>query len=279
MTRSRVLVLATAVLATTAIAVLAQAAAAPARHHRVARTEAKAPAPAHAAARADSAVRHGGQEEAPVLYLAWRAPYGLKGATDTLVPVCGDTTHVDTLWLSFEPTRDESTFIGIGGDIEIRALPGDTLGEFWQMGPGGANHGGMAMKLGLDPEFPGEQPWNRHGVGSVRWESEPTVARFRFFNVTAVGQTIPVQAGHRYTAACLTIRATHPDLAGCGRPVCLGWGRSDVAFAAGNELLRYGGGSVGWGAGGKPCKLRPQPWRPKFDLPGQGRGADTLRVH
>jgi hypothetical protein len=213
-------------------------------------------------------------------YLSWRAPYGLPRAMDTAAPSCGDSTRIDTLWVSFEVSRSESTFLALAGELTITAEPGDTLSAFWQMGRGGANHGGLYGTFGPQEGFPGENPWATTGVGAVDYERTSSIAYFRFVYAVSATQGGPVLAGHRYTAGCLMVRGMATDPAGCQQPVCIDWTTADFAFDLAHPMRIHEGGShvVARGAGAHPCRERPRAWRPRAPL-SRPPAADSLRGH
>lgn len=199
------------------------------------------------------------------IFLSARAPFGAPGALTTLAPACGDTTRRDTLYLCFEPAKDESTMIGFSAEVHVYAQPGDTLGSFWAMERGGANNGGMVVTFGPDETFPQPQPWPVQGVGSALYDRTPASARFRFLYAMPLGKAGPVQAGRRYVLGRILLGSKHAGLEGCERPVCIEWHTATVQYRAGEKLIVNHTGSR-WlprGANEESCRGRIPAWRPR----------------
>lgn len=178
----------------------------------------------------------------PRLHLAWRAPFGAARAADSIGVTCSDSSRTDTLWLSFEPSRDETSFVAIGGEIEIAGLPGDSLGAFWHMSKGGANRGGLVLQLGPDPSMPGESPWPVPGLGVVDYRVSGATARLGFGCTLGNDSRARLRKGHRYTVGRVLIRGVTADLAGCDAPVCLEWKRAELVFGGGRDFWTGGAG-------------------------------------
>jgi len=232
-------------------------------------TEGLVPTADTAATRPPAAAPRPGESSAsraqvPSFYLSWHAPHGMPGAAAECAPACADTVHRDTLYLSFEPTADESTMIGFAGDVYVYAQPGDTLGSFWSMDHKGANDRGLVIQFGPDESFPGAQPWPVVGPGGALYDRTPASGRYRFFYAVAKTHAGPVKARTRYVLGRMIIGARHPGLTGCERPVCIEWRRATFSFGTGNEVLVTKGGSraVTWGPAGRACRDRIPGWRP-----------------
>ena len=171
----------------------------------------------------------------PRIFMAWRAPYGTPGALDTIDPTCPDSSRRDTLYLSFQPTQAETAFIGIGGDLMIYAQPGDTLGSFWDMGRGGANHGGMTAYFQHGEDMPEPNPWG-NGVGNVMYERMGNSARIRFGEVMGMTAGQPIEMGKRYVVGRLVFYGRHAGLTGCDKPVCLEWRRGEFVLGQHRDI-------------------------------------------
>lgn len=199
------------------------------------------------------------------LFLSAGAPWGAPGAATTFAPACGDTTTRDTLWLCFEPARDESLFFGFAAEMYVYAQPGDTLGSYWDMGRGGANNGGLIVQFGPDESFPRPQPWPVQGVGSVLYDRTEASGRARFLYAMPTGSAGPVRAGQRYVLGRVVIGRRHAAVSGCERPVCIEWHAAKFAFrAAGDEPARLGDSRwVGRGSSAADCRGRIPAWRPR----------------
>lgn len=203
------------------------------------------------------------------IFLTADAPFGAKAARTWFAPVCGDTVHRDTLYLCFEPARDESLFYGFSGEILVYAAPGDTLGGFWQMERGGANNGGMIAQFGPDESFPQPQPWGTQGVGTVLYDRTASSGRFRFLYAVPTGGAQPVKAGKLYVLGRIVLGQRHAAAAGCERPVCIEWHKASLAFrASGEEQATLGDARwVHRGPGEGDCRGRIPAWRPKTSTP------------
>jgi hypothetical protein len=204
-------------------------------------------------------------EEAPRLFLSWHAPAGEPGATDTVTAVCADSMRVDTLWLSFEPTRDEPKFIGLLGELEIYSQGGDTLGGFWDMQPGGGNYGGLTGAWGPDSDFPGEQPWHFQGIRAVNYTRTRYRGTLKFFNVVPEFATDSLKAGHRYTVCRVYLRSKRPGLGGCASPACIAWQTAELMFKpeAGTPATRGGENVIARGGSVEACWGRIPAWAPR----------------
>lgn len=199
------------------------------------------------------------------IFLTARAPYGDPRALSALPPACGDTTHRDTLYLCFEPAKDESTMYGFSAEVHIYAQPGDTLGSFWDMGRGGANNGGLTVNFGPDESFPQPQPWITQGVGTAMYDRTPQSGRFRFLFAVPINGPGPVTAGRRYVLGRIVLAPRHAGLTGCELPVCLEWHTATVQYRAGEKVVINSEGSRWLPRGGpaSECRGRIPAWRPK----------------
>ena len=199
------------------------------------------------------------------IFLTARAPFGDPRALTSLPPACGDTTHRDTLYLCFEPAKDESTMYGFSAEVNIYAQPGDTLGSFWAMERGGANNGGLTVTFGPDESFPQPQPWLTQGVGTALYDRTPQSGRFRFLFAVPISSPGPVTAGRRYTLGRIVLAPRRSGLTGCERPVCLEWHNATVQYRAGEKVVINSAGSRWLPRGGaeSDCRGRIPAWRPK----------------
>lgn len=206
----------------------------------------------------------GRQVNPPVAHLSWRAPYGMPGATPAIDATCADSTHRDTLYVSFEPAQDESSFVGVGGDLYIYAQPGDTLGSFWDMGRGGRNHGGLLATFRPDESIPGPSPWNGQGTGSVSYERAASSALYRFGAVIGIYSGMPLRKGTAYTAGRIVFFSKGRNLTGCDQPVCIEWRSADFVFGPHREVFPTYAGSavVTRGPAAAACRNRIPAWRP-----------------
>lgn len=202
------------------------------------------------------------------IFLSAHAPAGAPRALETLGIACGDTARRDTLYLSFEPAADESTFYGFTGEVNVYAQPGDTLTDFWAMERGGANNGGLVIQFGPDETFPQPQPWKSPVIASVQYDRTPQSARFRFICAVPKPSVGPVRAGERYVLGRIILGEKHAGLDGCERPVCLEWHAASFAYGPATSVTVRSGGSRWLPRGGRhdQCADRIPAWRPKAPL-------------
>jgi hypothetical protein len=159
----------------------------------------------------------------PRLYLAWGAPHGMPGARAHLDLSHADTCAVDTLFLSFETGGDGPSFHGMFGKLYFHPAFGESLGGFWDFGPGGANRGQLTIQFDPDGTFPCAQPWNRPGMGHVAYEFQPAVGRLDLFYVVSAEDALPVSGRTRYCFARVLLDRRLAHLPGRDQRVCIGW--------------------------------------------------------
>jgi hypothetical protein len=199
------------------------------------------------------------------IFLSAGAPWGEPGARTTLRGLCADTVARDTLYLSFEPARDDSAFLTASGDVYFYAQPGDTLGDYWQMEKGGRNNGGLVIQFGPDESFPQPQPWTVPGLAVVKYERTRQSGCFRFVFAVPMTHPGPVKAGTRYVIGRIVLGAAHAGLGGCERPVCVEWHTASLGFK-GRPMEFTKLGDSRWltrGEAGEECRERIPAWRPK----------------
>jgi hypothetical protein len=222
-------------------------------------------------AEADSALRArgGSHAEHAQLYLSWNAPYGMPRASSQRAPVCGDTTAVDTLYLSFLPGRTTDSFTGFSAELRFHATGGDTLGPFWHMeGKGGANPGNLQVEFGPSETIPGVQPWTVAGQGLAFLDHTPDAMRLRTIFAVAFEQRSHVDSARVYTLCRILVRHRRTaTLAGCEQPVCVEWASARFGFALKDEPeVRRGERFVVWGRDATACDASRGPrapvWRP-----------------
>lgn len=172
-----------------------------------------------------------GRAGEPKLYLSWGAANDLPGATSSITWTCGDTTHVDTLYFSFDPGRACSTFVGMTADISIRSLSGDSLGPLWQSPGGRKLPRWMKFEFGSSPGSGYPFPWEDPGVaGSGYMMSGRTVASLRAIIATSQERWARVEGGRRYGLARLLLRRPPAGSVGCDQPMCIEWEYATMAF-------------------------------------------------
>lgn len=198
----------------------------------------------------------------PRLYLSWGAPWGRPGATDRLRSACDDTLRVDTLWLCFDPGRNNPTYLGFIATLYVRPVEGDTLGSFWHLERGGENHRGMLAQYGPDSSFVLPQPWTTETTGTIFYDHTPSSGRIRLVCAIPRHMAGPVDSGRVYCLGRLLFRARRPDLAGCDRPACIEWGNAQLSYGRADTFTAtLGERFVSWNAGAKdvcaPYRRKP----------------------
>ena len=223
-------------------------------------------------ARADSAVvaRGGSRAENAQLFLSWNAPWGMRGASTTRMPACGDSSRADTLYLSFYAGRRVEYFTGATAELKFLATGSDTLGPWWHMeSKGGENGGNMRVEWGPSPDMPGPQPWPQEGHGFALLDHTPGALRLRLLCAMPLEQAQPIDSTVTYTL-CRVILKHRPArrLAGCEQAVCVEWTKATFGFALKDEPeVRRGERFVGYGPSRAVCEpfhqAQVQAWKPK----------------
>jgi hypothetical protein len=214
----------------------------------------------------------------PQLFLAWHAPYGMPGATDTISFGAGDSNRVDTLFLSFETGRDTRRFLGMMARLYFHPAFGDTLGIYWRYDYRSPNNRQVAIEFDPDGSFPCPQPWIRKGMGFPEFKFYSGGAKLElYYVVTRPEDIVPVDGRVRYCFARVMFRQTHWDLAGARQPVCIEWSLARMSAGRRDVVGRRGAGrcvSVN-SADRSVCRpyrrtLIPDTWIPVANRPRTG---------
>lgn len=177
----------------------------------------------------------------PQLFMAWHAPYGMPGATDTISFGAGDSSRVDTLYLSFETGRDTRKFMGMFARLEFHPAFGDTLGTYWRYGSGSPNYRNLSIEFDPDGTFPCPQPWIRNGAGFPDFEFDPDGASLTLYYVNLhLPSVIAVDGRVRYCFARVMFLQRQWDLPGARQPVCLEWKLSHFSGGRNDAVARSG---------------------------------------
>jgi hypothetical protein len=206
----------------------------------------------------------------PQIFMAWHAPHGMPGATDTLTFAPGDSTRVDTLYLSFETGRDIRKFIGMWARLVFHPAEGDTLGEYWRFASGEANQGNLQLQFDPDGTFPCAQPWIRAGAAFPKYEFDPHAGVLELFYVNLnLPSIVAVDGRVRYCYARVMFVQKRADLAGARQPVCIEWTRAVFSAGRDDAVAERGPArcvSVNSPGGGVCAPFRrdrgPSPWLP-----------------
>lgn len=165
----------------------------------------------------------------PRLYLSWHAPYGLPGASDTLIRACGDTSRVDTLFLSFDPGRACVTFVGMTATLRFRAQAGDSLGPQWGAPGAGPLPRWMRLEWAPDSSSGCPSPWSTRGFGFGGYRKLEGQGVLRMVYAVPSGDTARVEPGRRYGLALLLLRGLPLEGPFCRQPVCVEWTSATMA--------------------------------------------------
>ncbi len=211
----------------------------------------------------------------PRLYLAWHAPYGLPGASDTLSRACGDTSRVDTLFLSFDPGRATRTFVGMTVTLKFQAQPGDSLGPLWAATGAGAPPPWMRVEWAPDSSSGCPSPWTTLGVGGHAYRKDGGQGLMRMVYAVSLLEISRVEPGRRYGLARILLRGLPRGVLGCHQPVCVEWTAATMSYGVGQEYPVDGKDSrVSLNSPvGQVCPPAPEPpWRKRLK-PGKSGGS------
>lgn len=200
------------------------------------------------------------------IYLTWGAGYGLPGADSSVTRACGDTSRVDTLYLSFSPGKACSTFMGMTANVWFRALDGDTLGPLWTS-PGGTRlPDGMTVEFQQPRASGHEFPWKSFGIGHPAYlKTSPSAGKIRLIWAVMPENGIRVAPDAHYALARILLRRPPAGAPGCTQPVCVEWNEASMAYRPGDEpTVASGQRFVGLNAAGGRygCSLAPGPAAP-----------------
>ena len=191
-------------------------------------------------------------DSSAAIFLSWGAPYGTPGARNATTPSCDDSTATDTLYLTFDPGRDQAHLIGFDANLIFHAAPGDTLEPFW----GPARTGPLPRNLRVEYEDPPDGvpwPWGVQGKGTKRYRKAGDTAELVLVYFVPADEAGPVVGGTRYFLARVILRH-RPPAPGCGRPVCVGLARLKPSYGPGSPWITTGEQVVTWNSpGGAAC--------------------------
>lgn len=191
----------------------------------------------------------------PLVYLSWGAPWGQPGARTNLT-VTGDTTRVDTLYLSFDPGDNAPAFVGFTAWLKFHPPAGDTLGAFWHFGRTESNP--MALRIEFDVAPYGKMsPWGGAGMGMPSYEHTSQDGTLRFVYAVPANLGVELKGGSIYSPARIYISHRRAHLSGHDRPLCIEWGQTEFAVSPNLSADVIGGGSpmATWNSpDGKVCE-------------------------
>lgn len=216
------------------------------------------------------------------LYLTWRAPYGQPRATENIMAPCGDSTKVDTLWMTFDPGKPAPGFLGMTGFLAIHPFPGDTLDAYWNFGEGQKVR---RLRVQLDPDsVPGmRSAWKTKGMGGFGYFHSPTLGSIRMVQAVAMQMSGPIEPG-LYPLARVLVPRPAASSGPCSHPVCIEWQSSSIAFSEGDDPnVTRGQRFVSWNAtsGHDPCGALRQVTAPvrSWKPPGAARDSGASVRH
>jgi hypothetical protein len=168
----------------------------------------------------------------PSIYLSWSAPYGTPGARDAIMTSCADSTAAETLFISFDPGRDQARLIGYDANVFFRPTPGDTLGPYWYLG--------RNVRVDFEEAPPGApSPWPVMGAGMPRYRKDREIGQLPLTFSVPANEAGPVKGGIRYHAARIILR--HKGVSeGCGQPVCVELYRLKPAYGPSGTWIMAG---------------------------------------
>ena len=212
----------------------------------------------------------------PLAYLSWGAPWGQPGAREH-VRVSGDSTRVDTLYLSFDPGSDAPKFVGLTALLYFWPQSGDTLGAFWHFERTAENP--MACRIDFDvAPYEAMSPFTSSGMGMPRYDHSKGSGRLSFIYAVPANNGVALKAGTIYCLARVFLSHRRASLSGHAQPLCIQWGEAD--FSVDSELSTHarGAGSpyVTWNSpDGKACGAvtRADSTRVGKSAPGAGKPA------
>lgn len=171
------------------------------------------------------------------IYLSWNAPYGRPRAAGTLDAACGDTTIVDTLYLSVDPGRDAIELLGVSGSLYFHPREGEEISDFWKIKGGSLTGSPLRMVFGSDSTRDFVTPWpTAQGMGAPYYDFVGTSGRLRFIYAVPHGATPGVKRGKIYGFARLLIRRPASAEGGCGAPMCVEWHAATLGFGPKDEV-------------------------------------------
>ena len=192
----------------------------------------KSAKPAKGGTKAAAAPADTGQGREPSIYLAWGAPHGMPGARAAITTSCSDSTAADTLYISFDPGKDQDRLIGIDANVFFRPMPGDTLGPYWYLG----------RNLRVDFEEPPEgitTPWPVIGAGMPRYRKDAEIGQLPLTFSVPASDAGPVKGGTRYHFARIILKH-RGVIEGCGQPVCVELYRLKPSFGPSGTWIMAG---------------------------------------
>jgi len=203
------------------------------------------------------------------IYLSWHAPYGAPRASSTLTVACGDTTRVDTLYMTCDIGTDSPTFLGFQAILTFHLLAGDTLGPSWDFGNETTSPRGVRAIWEADSSLVVRPPWGGvQGQGAIYYVHTRLTGSLRMGFAIPIDQALPVHFADRVLLARVLFQ--HPAAGtGCDQPVCIAWDWAGLSFAAAWESeITSGDRFVSWNSpGGRVCApfssaRAPRPWKP-----------------
>lgn len=169
------------------------------------------------------------------LYLSWGAPHGAPGARDTLARPCGDSTRVDTLYLSFEAGEDFKSLVAISGEIELTPVYGDTLPAYWSFRSEAWTPGSYRAEFAGAGRTGCPFPWTSAGMPVLGFAKRDGIGVLRFLYAVPITQPATVRTGERYCLARILMRHRAWDDPGCHESLRVTWSEGEFADYPGTE--------------------------------------------
>jgi len=183
--------------------------------------------PARASAPAKHSVMLPAPHE-PRFYLSWNAPWGTPRATAAITAPCGDSTVVDTLYLSFDPGKDAPAFVGASATLSIEAAQGSELPERWKRGTATASP--VRVTFESDPDRGFLTPWSAQGAGAPHYDVVGDRGRLRLIYAIAPNTGPGAEGGKLSGFGRVLVRRSPAGADGCATPLCIEVTGGELAY-------------------------------------------------
>lgn len=159
----------------------------------------------------------------PRIFLSWGAPFGEPGSRREMNYTCGDTSAVDTLYLSMDPVASRPQFIGWLATLYFKAAPGDTLRPFWRYTTGGPGRSPVRVEVADSrTSMPGRIGWPElQAFGGGFWDHTASSGRLRIVAAVDVLHSPPLPGPLRYTLGAVLVRRPPATPDDCAAPMCV----------------------------------------------------------
>jgi hypothetical protein len=176
----------------------------------------------------------------PVVHMAWREPWGEPGAASAITRACGDTTLVDTLYLTLQAPKQHLPITGLSGTLLFEPMGGDTLDPYWHLERGDDDAGSLLVDFDFLERGAATSPWQAFVVGLVGYTRVGGRGRLDFSADVPNWRAKLLWPGTNYLCARVMLRHPARYAAGCARPMRVTWVGGRVrSTRAGSEELSF----------------------------------------